>query len=229
MKIFILISVVFFSFLSITKAQKHYVYQFSFASDLGVVRNVAPNQKAWAVTPDIVGHFSFTPKTGAYIKGQYFNTYHHHENLWAVAKDASLPLKKFDYYTYDTLKSTMLLLGLKEYVVGAYNRFKGTNAYVFAGLGINFARFYTSYQVYDTSIRFNPVNYVYPIEPGHNRYKQPIAELGFGLEKHLGLDIFLYGEAKSLYSFTNSTRLYHPRTGKGFIGGGVSLGLRLLF
>jgi len=200
--------------------------KFSIATDMAATVSFKKDQRFLVIGQTIIGHLHFAEKDGAYVWYGYTAPGRFHNDFIATAKSPTTVPQQMDFKNYTQLSLRHLSIGWKHYLTGAYNAESSGNLYFTAGFGLVGGRVTNTY-----TITADTLNYSFPGNPvsGTGRFKRLTFDAALGFEIPLGMEIYLYGEARawipasdypSKYLFINDNAPY--------IGTG-NLGLRILF
>lgn len=201
---------------------------FSFATDLSLMRNFSPQQKFFAIGQTVQVNFHFSPKQSAYAWLDYYTPGKFTNNFLASAKSSSTFPSAINYSVTGRIRYRQISLGWKHYFKGAYNNDNDWNLYGIAGFGLLFGLEQNTFsQLVDTSqyklnAPFVQENNVY--EP----FKRLTMDFGAGVDYPLGGNFFVYGDVKTWIPTTSESSLYLQNTKNVPLPVMVSVGLRIL-
>lgn len=198
--------------------------RFSLATDLSVLKNFGQEQRFWAIGQTMHAVFHITPKDGAYAWLSYYSNGKFSNDLQAGAKDPVTLPQSIDYVNNSEMKLKHISIGWRHYLLGRSDVERGFNVYHYIGFGLMFGRVTNQHSVsIDTS------DYILPVARGTARFKRLTLDLGLGLEKQVGGDVYLYLEGRALLPTTDYPSRHMLRNEKAPFTGAVNTGIRILF
>jgi hypothetical protein len=198
----------------------------SIATDMSATVSFKKDQRFLVIGQTIVGNIHITGKDEAYVWYSYSAPGKFHNDFVATAKSVSTIPQLHDFKNYSQIGLRHLSLGWKHYLKGAYNAEDSWNLYFAAGFGLVSGRVTNTYTItYDTA------NYNFPANPviGKGKFKRLTFDAAIGFEIPIGMEIYLYGEARAWVPASDYPSKYlFINDNAPFIGTG-NLGLRILF
>ena len=165
--------------------------RFSLGTDASFMWSVKEDQRFWTFGQTILTNFNFTDKGGAYTWFCYYVPGKFTNNVTANAKSPATIPQQISYSNRAKLKLSQISIGWKQYMLGSYIAENGWNVYGLAGFGLLFGRVDNTQSGFiDSSL------YTMPVLPGRANFKRMTYDLGLGLERPAGGDIYFYGEGK---------------------------------
>jgi hypothetical protein len=206
-----------------TSAQKPDI---SISTDLAATVSLKKQQRFIAIGQTIVGNIHLAPKDAAYIWYAFSGPGRFHNDFVATAKAASTTPQEMDFKNYSQIRFKHLSIGWKHYVVGAYNTESLWNLYFAAGFGLVMAKVINTY-----TIPVDTVNYNFPSNPvnGDGKFRRLTFDAAIGFEIPLGMDIYLYSEARAWIPASDYPSKYLFINDMAPFIGTANLGLRILF
>jgi hypothetical protein len=217
----IVISLVVTLFSSFALSQKA---QFSFATDVSLLRSFKKEQRFWAIGQTIVGHLNLAPEDGLFVWLAYYSPAQFSNYPTATAKDINTIPQQIDYMNRVKLRIKHFSIGWKHYLKGAYNIENNWSLYGYGGFGILFANVVNQH-----SVPIDTANYNIPVMKGTDNFKRLTIDLGLGYEKPIGGDIYFYAEARTILPTTDYPTNYLLVNKKAPRSASVNMGLRILF
>jgi hypothetical protein len=197
---------------------------FSLAIDGGVIRSFKKGQQFWAIGQTITGHFSLTPKNGAYIFLNYFINGKFKNNLEAISKSPITIPQEIPYVNKAKVRLVHLSVGWKRYLFGAFDKDTKNNLYVYGGLGLMMGKVENT-----TNVAIDTADYTTPVTPGEGNFKRLTVDLGVGYERPVGGDMFIYVEGRTLVPITNYPSPYLLVNGYTPLNAAMFVGIRIMF
>jgi len=200
--------------------------QYSFVTDLSVLRNFSPNQKFWSIGQNFQANINISKKESAYIGFAYFRNGSFRNYFLTHARSSSTTPQDLPYKVTGTWGMREISLGWKHYFKGAYDAEEGWNLYGVAGFGFMYARVNNTYNtIIDTTL------YMQPLAPasGNGKLNRLTFDLGLGYEYPMGGNFFIYGEGKTWLPASNYPSPYLHSNRKVPFPVIASLGIRILF
>lgn len=198
--------------------------RFSFSIDGGVMRSLKKEQRFWAPGQTITSHFHLSPKNGIYVFFNYHINGRYHNKLTAVAKSPVTTPQQLNYGISAKMILTHISAGWKRYFSGSFDRDTKGNVYGYGGLGLMMGEVNNkSSVIQDTAI------YEYAVTGGKGQFTRLTIDVGVGYERHIGGDLFLYGEARSHIPITNYPTPYLLVNGYVPLNISAFVGIRMLF
>jgi len=200
--------------------------RFSIATDMAGTVSFKKDQRFLVIGQTLIVHVHFTEKDGLYVWYGYSAPGKFHNDFVAIAKSPSTVPQSMDFKNYSQINFRHLSIGWKHYLIGAYNAETLWNLYFTAGFGLVGGRVTNTY-----TIPADTVNYIFPSNPvnGKGSFKRLTFDAALGFEIPLGMEIYLYGEARAWIPASDYPSKYlFVNDNAPFIGTG-NLGLRILF
>jgi hypothetical protein len=198
--------------------------RFSLSTDVAITRSFQPEQRYWAIGQTVTGHFHFSPKGGAYIWFTYFTPGKFTNNVTATAKSPSTSPASLNFDNAANVRIKQLSMGWKKYLKGTAFAESGWNIYGLAGFGLMLGTVENSQTPFiDTAA------YLVPVVSGKGNFKRLTFDVALGIEKPVGADVFLYGEAKALVPTTDYPSKYLFTNNNAPFTASVNIGIRILF
>ena len=207
----------------ITAAQQT---KFSIATDMSGTVSFKKDQRFIAIGQTLVAHIHFTGKEGAYLWYGYCAPGKFHNDFIAIAKSASTIPQAQDFKNYSQIGLRHLSVGWKHYLKGAYNSEESWSFYFTAGFGLVSGRVTNTY-----TITQDTANYDFPLNPasGKGKFKRLTFDAAVGYEIPIGMEIYLYGEARAWIPASDYPSKYLFINDNAPFIGTANLGLRILF
>lgn len=184
------------------------------------------DQRFIVIGQTIIGNIHFTDKDGAYVWYGYSAPGKFYNNFIATAKSIATVPQSHDFKNYTQIGLRHLSLGWKHYLKGSYNAEESLNLYFGAGFGLVSGRVTNTYTItYDTA------NYNFPSNPviGKGKFKRLTFDAAIGFEIPIGMEIYLYGEARAWIPASDYPSKYLFINDNAPFIGTANLGLRILF
>jgi hypothetical protein len=200
--------------------------QFSIATDISATCSFKKDQRFIAIGQTIIMHIHLAPKEGAYLWYGYSAPGRFHNNFVATAKSPVTTPQEMDFKNYSAISFRHLSIGWKHYLVGAYNSDVQWNLYFTAGFGLVGGRVANRY-----TITQDTANYNFPANPaeGSGKFKRLTFDVALGYEIPIGMEIYLYGEARAWIPASDYPSKYLFINDNAPFIGTANLGLRVLF
>ena len=167
---------------------------FSIATDLSLLKSIKKDQRFFNAGQNIVSHFNYSEKDGAYVSLAYYATGNFKNNLTAKAKSSNTNPQIIAFENEAAMKLKQLSIGFKHYFKGTVDAEGNWNLYGTAGFGLLIGSIENTY-----SINIDTSKYILPSNPvaGKGSFKRLTLDLGVGAELPLGAGIFLYTEGRA--------------------------------
>ncbi|MBM3417190.1 MAG: hypothetical protein FJY20_12335 [Bacteroidetes bacterium] len=198
--------------------------RFSIATDLSVQHNFKKEQRFTVIGHTVQVQVHLTPKEGIYVWFVYYSNGKFKNNLTATAKSPVTVPQQINYVNSANMRLKQFSIGWKKYLIGNAEAEKGINIYAHAGFGLLLGRIENTH-----STGINTADYNVPVISGRANFKRLTIDPGLGVEKHLGSDIFLYGEARVWIPTDGYPSRYIYINDRAPWAGMLSAGLRVLF
>jgi hypothetical protein len=198
--------------------------RFSLATDVSLLRSFKKEQQFWAIGQTVHGHFHFTPKDGAYAWISYYSEGRVRNTVTATAKLPATTPQEIAYQNNGELRFKHISLGWKRYFAGTCNEEKLWNFYGYAGFGLMLGAVTNTH-----SVGIDTNTYDVPVLSGKANFKRLTFDLGTGIEKQLGGDVYLYIEARALVPASDYPSKYLFVNDNAPFTGSANLGIRILF
>ena len=200
------------------------VAQFSLATDFSLQRSIREGQQYWAVGQTVTGQFNFSAKNAAYAWFCYYTKGKFNNDITATAKSPVTVPQNINYTNQASLGFKEISIGWKHYFLGSYNAEDKWNLYTVLGLGLMLGVVEnTQTSNIDTSMYMNPVL------PGKANFKRLTYDVGLGVEKPVGGDVYLYLEGKSFIPSTDYPSDHLLVNHNAPLTINLSFGIRILF
>ncbi|MES1225223.1 MAG: hypothetical protein ABUT20_57605 [Bacteroidota bacterium] len=199
---------------------------FSIATDMAGAVSFKKDQRFFVVGQTLIGNIHFTEKESAYIWYGYTAPGKFHNDFLATAKSPSTNPQTLDFKTYTQIGLRHLSIGWKHYLKGSYNAEESWNLYFTAGFGLVSGRVTNIY-----TIVTDTANYNFPSNPvnGKGKFKRLTFDAAVGCEIPIGMEIYLYGEARAWIPASDYPSKYLFKNDNAPFIGTANLGLRILF
>jgi hypothetical protein len=197
---------------------------FSFATDIGVQRNLKKDQTYWAFGFTAQAQFHITARDGVYAWFASYSPGHYKNELTATAKSVVTIPQEIDYTNNGKMRLKQFSVGWRRYLKGTPDAEKGWNLYAFGGFGLILGR--VDNKIPET---IDTADYNIPVRSGRANFKRLTVDLGAGWEHPLGADFYLYSEIRTWIPTTDYPSEYIFVNRNAPFTGMVNLGLRLLF
>ena len=200
--------------------------KFSISTDMAATVSLKKDQRFLAIGQTIIANVHFTEKDGAYVWYGYSAPGKFHNDFIATAKSPSTIPQQMDFKNYTQLSLRHLSIGWKHYLTGAYNSESLSSLYFTAGFGLVGGRVTNTY-----TITSDTLNYIFPENPvsGKGSFKRLTFDAALGFEIPLGMEIYLYGEARAWIPASDYPSKYLFINDNAPFIGTANLGLRILF
>ncbi|HTD92259.1 MAG TPA: hypothetical protein VK644_00535 [Chitinophagaceae bacterium] len=198
--------------------------RFSLATDFSVQRSLRKDQKYWAIGQTVAAHFHLTPTDGVYAWLCYYTNGKFKNDLVGTAKSAIVTPQQVDFINRAKLSFKQISFGWKHYFIGASDAEENLNVYGMAGLGLLLGRIENTHSaILDTS------SYLLPVLPGKANFKRLTFDVGLGIEKPVGGDVFMYLEGKVFIPSSGYPSNYLFVNKDAPLAALLNLGFRILF
>jgi len=198
--------------------------RWSFSTDFDVLHNFKKQQHYWAVGQFVVINYHVTRKDGIYGWIGYHTDGKYKNELTAFAKSPLTNPQQVDYTNRGRMNFRELSFGWRHYLKGADDVEKGWGAYSLAGLGIMFGKITNVHSVIVDTATYN-----LPVLSGTASFRRITLDLGLGIERPLGGDIFLYSEAKIFVPISSYPTQYLRISNYAPLTATLNVGVRILF
>ncbi len=196
------------------------------ATDVAATVSFKKDQRFLVIGETILVHFHVTEKEGAYLWYGYSAPGKFHNDFVATAKSPGTTPQEMDFKNYSQIRFRHFSLGWKHYLVGAYNSETSPNLYFTAGFGLVGGRVTNTYTIIKDTI-----NYDFPANPvdGKGSFKRLTFDAALGFEIPIGMEIYLYGEARAWIPASDYPSKYLFINDNAPFIGTANVGLRILF
>ncbi|MGC4035370.1 MAG: hypothetical protein QM764_05360 [Chitinophagaceae bacterium] len=200
--------------------------KFSIATDMTGAVSFKKDQRFIVIGQSLLVHFHFTGKDGAYVWYGYTAPGKFHNNFVATAKDISTNPQEMDFKSYSQISLRHLSIGWKHYLKGTYNSEESWSLYFTGGFGLVSGKATNSYTIVPDTLNYN-----FPSNPvnGEGKFKRLTFDAALGFEIPIGMEIYLYGEARAWIPASDYPSKYLFVNDNAPFIGTANLGLRILF
>jgi hypothetical protein len=218
--------IIVFFILSLCFQWAHAQHMFSIATDLSLLKSIKKDQRFFNAGQNIVSHFNYSEKDGAYVSLAYYATGNFKNNLNAKAKSSNTNPQNIAFENEAAMKLKQLSIGFKHYVKGTADAEGNWNLYGTAGFGLLIGSIENSY-----STNIDTSKYSLPSNPvaGKGNFKRLTLDLGLGAELPLGAGIFLYTEGRTWIPSSSYPSTYLFVNDKAPFILTANFGIRVLF
>ena len=198
--------------------------KFSFSTDASLLHSFRKDQRYWAFGQTITAQLYFSPTDAWYGWFAYYGNGRFTNRLTALATDTAAIPQAIQYLNYAAMKYQHLSTGWKHYFTGSYFAEENLSLYGYAGFGLMFGNVMNKHSIsLDTSL------YELPVLSGKASFKRLTIDLGLGIEKPLGGDIYAYFEGRAIVPTTEFPSRHLLVNRNAPFTGSFNTGLRLLF
>jgi hypothetical protein len=200
--------------------------KFSISTDMAATVSFKKDQRFLVIGQTIIANIHFAEKDGAYVWYGYSAPGKFHNDFIATAKSSSTVPQQMDFKNYSQISFRHLSIGWKHYLTGVYNADSFWSLYFTAGFGLVGGRVANTY-----TITLDTLNYNFPSNPinGKGSFKRLTFDAALGFEIPIGMDIYLYGEARAWIPASDYPSKYLFINDNAPFIGTANLGLRILF
>lgn len=197
---------------------------FSLATDFGAIRNFKEGQKYWAAGQGVVAQVHLNKQEAIYALFAYYTYGKFENNYTASARSAATIPEQIGFINSAKLKTKNFSLGYKRWITGTGDAEKGWNTFATLGTGILLGDIENSFSApIDTAL------YLAPVQTGAGNFKRLTLDLGLGIERPIGADIYIYSECRTYIPISDYPSPYLPPAKYAPLTASLCMGLRILF
>lgn len=198
--------------------------RFSLATDLSGIRSFKKDQRFFAFGQTVNFHFHVTPTDGVYAFLSYYTNGKFRNTTTASAKSPLTIPQTIDYENKSLMRLKFVSIGWRHNFKGSSFTEVGVNTYGYAGFGLMIGHVENEH-----STNIDSSQYEIPVLSGIANFKRLTLDLGLGIEKAVGADVFLYMEGR-VHVPTSSYPSRHILVNNNSpLTATVNAGLRILF
>lgn len=162
---------------------------FSLGNDMALQRSWKEGQQFWAFGHTINAQFHLTGRDAVYTWFSYYSPGRFTNQLAATAKSSLTQPQQLNYNARARMRFKHVSVGWKHYFTGRFDAEKGWNSYGLAGFGLLAGNITNTLSApVDTAL------YSLPVRGGAGAFKRLTFDLGLGIEKCVGGDLYVYTE-----------------------------------
>jgi hypothetical protein len=200
--------------------------RFSVGTDVSIIHNFSPKQQYSAFGQTVETNLHFNQKESLYGWIAYFAQGSFKNSFTATAKSSSTVPASINYKVKGKWRTNEFSVGWKHYFRGNFDSEYFWNFYGTAGFGLMIGKVENSFdQVIDTSVYDVPPAPV----PGNGQFTRLTLDLGLGIERSVGGNVYLYGNLRTWLPTTNYPSAYLHSNENVPLPLIFSAGIRVLF
>jgi hypothetical protein len=198
--------------------------RFSLATDLTAIRSFKENQRFFAFGQTVHFHFHVTETEGIYAFLSYYTNGKFTNISQAQAKSPLAFPQTIDYENKSLMRLKFISVGWRHNFKGSSFAESGVNTYGYAGFGLIIGNIENEH-----SVQIDTSQYDLPVLSGTASFKRLTFDLGLGIEKPVGADVFLYLEGRVHVPTSGYPSKHILVNNNAPLTATVNAGLRILF
>lgn len=200
--------------------------KFSLATDVSLLHNFETTQKFTVIGQTLIPQWHLDKKTTVYAWLSYHSNGTYKTDLTAIAKSSTTQPQTISFVNESEMRLRQISIGIKQYLIGAYEKLEGFSFYGGGGFGLIHGRVFNTFsKAIDTSL--------YAIQNdmanGQGDFKRMTFDITVGFDFPVSYEIFIYTEARVHIPTTDYPTKYLLKNSNAPFLGGINLGLRVLF
>ncbi len=200
--------------------------KFSLATDLSLLHNFEPTQKFTVVGQTLIPQWHIDKKTTFYAWLSYHSNGKYENELTASAKAPTIQPQTIVFTNQSQMRLRQISIGIKEYLIGTYDKLDKFNLYAGGGFGLIHGRVINNFSTtIDTSL-YTVEN---SVRNGEGDFKRLTFDVTGGAEFPISYEMYIYSEIRVHIPTSDYPCKYLLKNSNAPFLGGFNLGIRILF
>ncbi len=198
---------------------------FSLATDLSLLHNFESTQKFTVIGQTLIPQLHIDKKTTFYAWISYHTNGKFENEMTATAKSPTTQPTTITFTNQSEMRLRQFSLGIKQYLIGSYDRLEKFNLYAAGGFGLMHGRVINNFSTaIDTSLYTVQNN----VRNGQGDFKRLTFDVTGGAEFPISYEMYIYTEARVHIPTSDYPCKYLLKNSHAPFVAGINLGIRVL-